>query len=223
MVNYYGVINLFKNMTRKDILEYFKNTIYTTAAYEKDSIIALEGEDCNYVGVVLDGTVDIKRISTSDKVVMMAHLSVGDLFGEIVAFADLNLYPATVVASSKCEVMFVNPNEFVKFCSLNTDFLSSFLGSLCNKILTLNNTIRNLSFMSIRHKIVNYILNEYELQNSIFVDLKISKQKLSEYLGVPRPSLSRELINMKNDGLIDYDRNIIKIIDLQGLKKTLME
>ena len=210
-------------MTKEDILEYFKDTVHTIASYDKDSMIALEGEDCNYVGVVLSGTVDVKRISTSDKVVMMAHLTTGDLFGEIVAFADLSKYPATVMASSKCEVMFVNPHEFVKFYSNNPDFLESFLGDLCNKILTLNNTIRNLSFVSIRHKIVNYILEQYKMQNNVFVDLSISKQKLSEYLGVPRPSLSRELMNMKNDGLIDYDRNIVKIIDLEGLESILMQ
>lgn len=210
-------------MTKKDILEYFKDTIHTIASYDKDSIIALEGENCNHVGVVLSGTVDIKKISTSDKVVIMAHLSIGDLFGEIVAFADVKQYPATVIASTKCEVMFVNPNEFVKFYSHNPEFLSSFLGDLCNKILTLNNTIRNLSFVSIRHKIVNYILDQYKLQNNVFVDLSISKQRLSEYLGIPRPSLSRELMNMKNDGLIDYDRNIVKIIDLEGLENILTQ
>lgn len=223
MLKCYWVIKLFKNMTKNDILDYFKDATYSIASYDKDSVIALEGEDCNYIGIVLSGTVDVKRISTSDKVVMMAHLTTGDLFGEIVAFADLKLYPATVIASSKCEVMFVNPKEFVEFCSHNTEFLSSFLSDLCNKILTLNNTIKNLSFISIRHKIANYILDQYKKQNSIFVDLSISKQKLSEYLGIPRPSLSRELMNMKNDGLIDYDRNIVKIIDLKGLEDILLQ
>ncbi|HSQ33719.1 MAG TPA: helix-turn-helix domain-containing protein, partial [Peptostreptococcaceae bacterium] len=70
---------------------------------------------------------------------------------------------------------------------------------------------------------VNYILDQYKMQNNIFVDLSISKQRLSEYLGIPRPSLSRELMNMKNDGLIDYDRNIVKIIDLEGLENILTQ
>ena len=47
----------------------------------------------------------------------------------------------------------------------------------------------------------------------------MSKKSLSEYFGVQRPSLSRELINMKKDNLIDYDKNIIKILDLDGLQQ----
>ena len=51
----------------------------------------------------------------------------------------------------------------------------------------------------------------------------MTKQKLSEYLGVPRPSLSRELINMKDLGLIDYTRDIIKILDKEALESILMD
>ena len=38
-----------------------------------------------------------------------------------------------------------------------------------------------------------------------------SKDKLARYLNVTRPSLSRELINMKNDELIDFGKHFIKL------------
>ena len=43
---------------------------------------------------------------------------------------------------------------------------------------------------------------------------------MAEMLNIPRPSLSRELTNMKEDGLIDFYKNNIKILDLEGLKKV---
>ena len=51
----------------------------------------------------------------------------------------------------------------------------------------------------------------------------MTKQKLSEVLGIPRPSLSRELINMKNDNIIDYSKDFIKILDKDKLESILME
>ena len=42
----------------------------------------------------------------------------------------------------------------------------------------------------------------------------MTKEKIAEFR-ITRPSLSRELINMKNEGLIDYSRNHIKILDLE--------
>ena len=51
----------------------------------------------------------------------------------------------------------------------------------------------------------------------------MTKQKLAETLGIPRPSLSRELINMKDIGIIDYYKDTIKILDLDSLFKILSE
>ena len=50
-----------------------------------------------------------------------------------------------------------------------------------------------------------------------------TKTKLAENLGVPRPSLSREFINMKNDNLIDYTNDYVKLLDIQKLRNILIE
>ena len=51
----------------------------------------------------------------------------------------------------------------------------------------------------------------------------MTKEKLSEFLGVTRPSLSRELINMKKLRLIDYSRNNILILDLEEIENLFIE
>ena len=53
-------------------------------------------------------------------------------------------------------------------------------------------------------------------RNVIFMNM--SKKEWADKLGVQRPSLSRELMNMKKDGLIDYDRKNIKILDLEEIE-----
>ncbi len=45
---------------------------------------------------------------------------------------------------------------------------------------------------------------------------------MADYLGVPRPSLSREMSNMKKDGIIDYNGNQIMIIDLIKLEQSIV-
>ena len=46
----------------------------------------------------------------------------------------------------------------------------------------------------------------------------MTKKKWAESLGVQRPSLQRELLRLKEEGLIDYDFKYIFIKDLEGLK-----
>ena len=48
------------------------------------------------------------------------------------------------------------------------------------------------------------------------------KKRDGRTLRIPRPSLSRELISMKKDGLIDFDRQTITIKDMEALEDILL-
>ena len=214
---------MFRNKNKIEILDMFKDIKYSICNYKKNDIIAIEGSPCSKIGLVLDGNIDIKRVMSSNKVIHISSFSSGHLFGEIIAFSDANTYPATVISSTNTEVMFINKDDFVCFCTSNPDFLKSFLNDLTNKIITLNKSISTLSLTSIRQKICHFLINQSKIQNSNFVKLNMTKQKLSEKLGVPRPSLSRELVNMKELGLIDYTKNVIEIIDKYSLEEILID
>ena len=156
------------------------------------------------------------------QVVLISSFNVGSVFGEVICFSDVNRYPATVMASSNCEVLYILKKDFIRFCMNHEEFLASFVNSLTNKILVLNKTITNSTYSSIRQKISNYLINEERKQKSKIIKLNTTKEKLSEHLGLNRPSFSRELIKMKEDGLIDYDRDSITILNMEEIEKQLL-
>ena len=214
---------MFKNKTKEEIINFFKDYNYKLIRYSKNDIIALEGSPCTKVGLIISGNIDIKRILTSNNTIHLSSFSRGNLFGEVIAFSDAQEYPATVISSTSSEIMFISKNDFIKFCTNNPTFLNMFLNELTNKIINLNKSITSLSFTSMRHKICYYLMSESNIQNTLTIKLNMTKQKLSEILGIPRPSLSRELINMKKDNLIDYSKDFIKIIDKDKVESILIE
>lgn len=214
---------MFRNLTKQEILNLFNGAKYIVKKFDKEDIIALEGHSCTSIGLILDGCVDIKRILPGDKVILISSFTRGNLFGEVITFSDVNVYPATVISNSKSEIMFINKYDFIDFCSNNKDVLVSFLNDITNKIIELNKAVKNVSFISIRQKIASFLLDEYDLQKTKFIKMPKTKTKLAENLGVPRPSLSREFINMKNDNLIDYTNDYVKLLDIQKLRNILIE
>lgn len=213
---------MFKNKSEEYLLDLFKDSNYIIKSYSKNDIIAIEGDTCTSIGLILDGNIDIKRM-LGTKVIHVSSFGKGHIFGEVIAFSDVNLYPATVMSSTQSKIMFISKDNFIKFCTSHEDFLGMFLNDLSNKIFVLNKSITNLTFSSVRQKICNFLITEYKLQNSENIKLKITKEKISESLGITRPSLSRELINMKDMGLIDYSRSHIKILDLEEIENILTE
>ena len=128
---------MFSSMTKEEILNFFKDTYYQVKTFSLNDIIALEGEECVAIGIILSGSVDVKRM-LSNKIIQMTSFGPGHLFGEVIIFSDVNKYPATVISSSKSEVLFISRENFKQFTYTHPDFLEMFLRDLSNKILTLN-------------------------------------------------------------------------------------
>ena len=54
-------VNMFRNKSEEYILELFKDANYTIKNYSKNDIIALEGDICTSVGLILEGSMPILR------------------------------------------------------------------------------------------------------------------------------------------------------------------
>jgi Mn-dependent DtxR family transcriptional regulator len=48
--------------------------------------------------------------------------------------------------------------------------------------------------------------------------LPMNRNQLADFLNVSRPSMSRELSRMKDEGIIDYHLSSVKIMDLEELR-----
>ncbi|MDU4939526.1 MAG: helix-turn-helix domain-containing protein, partial [Clostridium sp.] len=90
-------------------------------------------------------------------------------------------------------------------------------------VFMLNNKVKSLAFKSVREKVINFILELQKSQQNDLVKLKSSKEDIASYLGIPRPSLSRELIKLREDKLIEFDRSSINILNLEALEEELFK
>lgn len=214
---------LFRGLEQDEILNILEKINYRIVSYNKGDIIAIEGDECNNLGVILKGTIEIQKIFPSGQVTTINNFHEGNVFGESLVFTDRHTYPATISAMEYAEIIFIERADIIKLAMLNATVLTNFVRLLSHRILMLNDRLSNLSQDTIRKKIVNFLLSEYRKQQSLIISVPYSRKKMAELLNVPRPSLSRELIKMKDDNLIDFDKNKIKIIDIDKLEESLFQ
>lgn len=213
---------LFKGLP-DDLCEKLLNLIeYKALQYQKGEVIAVEESQCTHIGIIASGTIQIQKTHISGKIVVVDTLQKGNIFGEVIVFSHMHLYPATIAALSDCEVILVSKEEIKKLCSMNSDFLENFLKLLSSKILMLNRKVKVLSYKSIREKIADILLEQHKNQKSLTLMLPFNRNEMADFLGIPRPSLSRELAAMRDEGLIDYYKNTIKIMDVDGLREVFL-
>ncbi len=212
---------LFKGIDSENLKKIYEETKYHINKYDKGEIIAHEEEECSTIGLILEGTIELQRIYPSGKYIVLNKLTLGDVFGEAIIFSKQENYPATVIALNQCSILYLNKVDMLELFSREKRILENFLELLSNKVLMLNSKIKNISFKNIKHRVINYILETMKLQKNSVIKLKESKESIAAALGIPRPSLSRELINLRDMGYIDFDRSNIKILDIEALEEEM--
>lgn len=213
----------FHNLSNDEIESLISNIGYSVKKYKKGEVIANEEDDCNSLGFVLDGTIEIQRIYLSGKQITLKRLSNGDVFGEALIFSKKSKYPSTVISFSDSNILYISKADILKLCTSNEEVLGNFMSALSNKIFILNSKIKSIAFKSIKHKVINYILEQVKIQKSETITLKESKEEIASSLGIPRPSLSRELMNLRELNYIEFNRNTIKVLNLEDLEEELFD
>ena len=212
---------LFIGLNDESIKNVLKEIKYYIKNYSKGEIIAHEDDECSSLSLILDGTIEIQRLYSNGKYIVLSRLDQGDVFGEALVFSKSKTYPATVIALNECKVLFINKNDILKICSYEEKILENFVSLLSNKVFILNSKIKSISFKSICQKIINYILNEVKEQKSNSIVLRNTKEEIAAILGIPRPSLSRELIKLRDMNYIEFDRKEISVLDIESLEEEL--
>lgn len=200
-------------------MKLLKNTNVDTSLikinqYPSNFTIALEGEISNYVGIVLEGKLFIKAYSLGGRDFTINTLEPGMIFGDVLLFGKMeNSYPGNIITKG-VTTLAVIPNDVIKEYIKDPIFLNNFLEILSDKVYQLNHKNKLLSQDSIRDKIIYYLAEEKRHQKQNVITLNMTKLELANHLFIPRPSLSRELIKMKQEGLIDFDRYTITLKNL---------
>lgn len=212
---------LFKGFDKEILESSIRGNYLRFKKYAKGEVVVHEGDPCHGIGIVRDGTVELQSIYPSGKVLTLVRLNRGDIFGEAVIFGKEPAYPITVVAITPVEIGYISKDNLLEIFTHHPLALNNFLSVLSNKLTTMNRKIKNLSLDTIRKRVANFLLMQFKQSGQKMFQTNMSRKAMSDLMGIQRPSLSRELIKMKEDGLIDFEGETFKILDLEGLEDTL--
>ena len=205
------------------MLECLKPRVYR---YKQREIIVATGQSFQGIGIIASGSVVVTRETYSGNRIIMGIMGEGDIFGETVAFSDTRVWPATVIAQEDSVILFLPPDKIIgtcsNICASHSALIKNRLRILSNRAYMLGKKIEHLSEKNIRGKISSYLLEVYEQQNKTNTfTIPLKRHEMADYLNIPRPSLSREMALMRDEGIIEFDRSDITIKNKFGLEAAM--
>ncbi len=213
---------LFKGLGTEEIKACLNSSGAKLKEYEKNQIIFSQMDPPKSLYVLIEGSVIVCKDTPDGRRFIVTNIEENDIFGEVFVFLKKAEYNYYVVANAKSTVLEI-PKEyffssFEKSSTAHSVMIQNMLGILAQKAYYLNNKVQLLTSGTLRQKIIRFLLENCKDGS---VKLTMNREELAAFLNVARPSLSRELIHMQEDGLIMSDKDCIKIPDVKLLSLEL--
>ncbi len=188
-------------------------------------IVAIVGQPFHGVGIVASGRVALTKETYSGNRVILNILGPGEIFGEMVAFSDGRVWPVTVVAQDDSSLLFLPADKILgscaNRCASHQTLIMNTMRILSSRAIMLSKKIEHLSARSNRGKVSNYLLDVCRETGKTEFEVPMKRHELADYLVMPRPSLSRELCLLRDDGIIEFAGSRVKVKDRLRLEASI--
>ena len=206
------IFNGVENKDREALLSCLK--IYSRT-YRKGEYIRLEHDNIQDVGIVLRGTVHMLKEDVWGHQTLLAYMGPGELFGETFALLHEQASHVSFLAAAETKVLFLPADRVLNPCKNHCPFHETlsrnFLLLLGKKNLRLMEKIEISSKSSLREKILAYLSIQAQKQGSKYIKVPLNRTEMASYLHANRSAMTRELADMQEEGLIEFDRNTFVI------------
>lgn len=196
--------NLFRGIDEEALDAYLKKLGAREGEVASGEYIFREDDEAKGLYILFEGMVEVEKNDGSGKRQMVNRFDKPDtVFGEVYLFLEDRPYDFVCRAVKDSRLLFVPKEAFDPAGgALAQRLTQNMLQVLAKKAYFLNQKMLILSAGSIRKKIARHLLFKNPGGEPMML---MNREELADYLAVPRPSLSRELMKMHREGYIDLE------------------
>ncbi len=209
-------IPLFAQLPSDKLKELIADKQLYLKNYSKGTTVYNQKDRCDTFDIVISGSLVVHSLLENGSAMTVFEFTQGHMLGANLLFGDTHTYPFTIYCLSDAQLLHTTKKAVSDFLH-DYDFTMGFIKMLSLNSQKLNQKVTMATQKTLRENLLEYFRQQSMLQHSNSIVLPISKKQLADYLGVQRPSLFRELKNLKDEGLIDVSNRMIQLNFIHGL------
>lgn len=179
--------------------------------YKKGEYVFRTGEYVHELTVLVEGSLHIQKDDYWGNRTILADVAAGEMFGEAYVSPDSGTLLNDVIAVENSSVMFFDIYRILSVCSSACKFHSLTVRNLFFAISEKNRKlVAKLGYISnrtTREKLLSYLSDEAKRSRSSAFTIPFNRQQLADFLSVDRSAMSNELCKMRDEGLIEFNKN----------------
>ena len=177
--------------------------------FSKHETIFRAGSRVQEIGVVVKGSVHIENLDLWGTKSILSSVGAGQAFAETYAFCGDALM-VDAVATEDCEVLFLHTDALSDSrvpAEVRSVLLRNLLAVSMRKNLSLSQRIFCTTPKTVRGRLLTYFSAQSAKAGGPEFDVPFNRQQMADYLNLDRSALSKELCRMRDEGLLEFEKN----------------
>lgn len=207
---------LFSGVGEDDVTSMLSCLGARLKSYKKGEFVLRQGEHLSDIVVLVDGKLHIQKDDYWGNRSILGLIDVGEMFGEAYVSPESSSLLNDVVAVEDSTAIFFDVKRIITTCPSACRFHSMVVQNMFFAISEKNRKlVQKLGHMSkrtTREKLISYLSEEAGRQNSSSFSIPFNRQQLADFLSVDRSAMSNELCKMRDEGLLEFEKNKFRLL-----------
>ena len=182
---------------------------------ERDEIIALEGDPCRAVYIVVQGRIKAVKTSLQGREQVVQVMSAGEIF-YLVPALDGGPLPVTTQAVTRARLVGLGREALLAFLEGHPALAFQALGELARRLRQMSILIENLSLRTVAERLARLLCEQVSQEGP----QRMTQREMAARLGTVREVVARTLAQFDRQGWIRLGRGAIEILDLDALRQA---
>jgi len=188
-------------------------------SYKAKEAVFFEGDYPKYLYFVQAGKVKLTKTNEYGKEFIIQIINKGSFIGYTPLIAEENYTYGATAMTDDTELSLIPKADFLKLLLGNRDVSSRLIKMLANNIIEKEEQLLNLAYSSVRKRVANAVLDLHEQQQESGKNhIVILRDDLARIVGTAKESVIRMLTEFKEDGYIEIQDGVIRVVDAKKLK-----
>lgn len=184
---------LFAGADKAILNNFLLNAPHKISSFRKGDIVVMQDSPCRSLMLLCQGSLSARMTNSEGKEVTIEILHAPEILAPAFLYASENKFPVTLQAEEDIKIWSLSKDEFLRMMETDTRVLRNFLRNISDRSLFLSRKLNEFALQSLSTRIIGY-LKRNEVINNV--------QDVAFIMGVARPSLSRTLSSMVDQGLL---------------------
>lgn len=191
--------------------------------YDKKDLIYLPGDVSDQVYLLKEGRVKISKLSEDGREITLVILEPGEIFGESALIDDKETRSTVAEALENAYLCVISRKDFEEFINNKPELALSITKLMGFRRRQIENMLEDLVFRGVHERLALLLLrlserHGKEVDGKNLINISLTHYDYANLIGSTRETTTACLNDFKREGLIEFQKRKVVIIDEKGLR-----